>query len=103
MRKINVFLLGLVALGLISCTTQTLPPGGQTTESVITACATYTTVLQQLTAIKSRLTASDINTVNKSVALSEPICGNPNSYNTAGAISALVTETATLKSIIAHP
>ncbi len=107
MKKIKNLIRGLIlgvsALIIVGCATQTLPPGGQTTESVITACSTYATVLIQLTAIKPQLSASDVGTINKSVTLTEPICGNPNSYNSSGAISALMTETTTLKSILAKP
>ena len=97
--KALIVALGLLALG--ACATQTLPPGGQVTESVITACSSYATVLTSLTPFKPKLSASDVATVNKSVALTMPICSDPNSYNTSGALAAVVAETANLKSILA--
>ena len=90
---------GLAVLG--ACATQTLPPGGQVTESVITACSSYGTVLSALTPFKPKLSAGDVATVNKSVALTMPICSDPNSYNTSGALAAVVAETANLKTILA--
>ena len=97
--KALILALGLLALG--ACATQTLPPGGQVTESVITACSSYGAVLSSLTPFKPKLSASDVATVNKSVALTMPICSDPNSYNTSGALAAVVAETANLKSILA--
>ena len=89
---------GLAVLG--ACATQTLPPGGQVTESVITACSSYATVLTSLTPFKPKLSASDVATVNKSIALTRPICSNPNSYNASGALAAVVAETSNLKNIL---
>ncbi len=89
---------GLVVLG--ACTSQTLPPGGQVTESVITACSSYATVLTALTPFKPRLSANDISTVNKSITLTIPICSSPSSYNTSGAVAAVMAETANLKTIL---
>ena len=99
--KTKALILALGLLGLGACATQTLPPGGQVTESVITACSSYATVLTSLTPFKPKLSASDVATVNKSVALTMPICSDPNSYNTSGALAAVVAETANLKSILA--
>ena len=97
--KALIVALGLLALG--ACATQTLPPGGQVTESVITACSSYGAALSALTPFKPKLSAGDVATVNKSVALTMPICSDPNSYNTSGALAAVVAETANLKSILA--
>ena len=60
--KALIVALGLLALG--ACATQTLPPGGQVTESVITACSSYSAVLSALTPFKPRLSAGDVVTVN---------------------------------------
>ena len=99
--KTKALILALGLLGLGACATQTLPPGGQVTESVITACSGYGAVLSSLTPFKPKLSAGDVSTVNKSVALTMPICSDPNSYNTSGALAAVVAETANLKSILA--
>ena len=97
--KALILALGLLALG--ACATQTLPPGGQVTESVITACSGYGTVLSALTPFKPKLSTGDVATVNKSISLTMPICSDPNSYNTSGALAAVVAETANLKTILA--
>ena len=99
--KTKALILALSLLALGACATQTLPPGGQVTESVITACSSYGTVLSALTPFKAKLSMGDVATVNKSVALTMPICSDPNSYNSSGALAAVVAETANLKSILA--
>lgn len=83
-------------------TTQTLPPGGATTESVVTACSAYATVLKSLTPLKPTMSASEISTVGKSILLTSPVCSNPSSYNTNGALQAILAETANLKTILAN-
>ena len=87
-------------LTLAACASQSLPPGGQVTESVITACSGYATVLTSLTPFKPKLSASDVATINKSIALTMPICSDPSSYNTSGAVAAIVAETSNLKNIL---
>ena len=88
----------LLMLG--ACATQTLPPGGQTTESIVAACTSYTSTLHALTPFKAKLSASDILYVGKANTLVTPICSDPASYTTAGALQAVVTEAAQLSTIL---
>ena len=100
MKRLKSLFPALALAFLGACATQTLPPGGQTTESIITACSSYASALSALTQFKSKLSANDVASVNKSNALVSPICSNPASYNTSGAVSAIVYETANLSAIL---
>lgn len=100
--KIKLGILGLAFLGFGACsTTQTLPPGGANTESIITACTSYGTALKSIIPIKSTMSPSGISSVDTSIRLVDPICSNPASYSTPGALQAILTETANLKTILA--
>ena len=100
--RIKWGILGLAMIGFGACaTTQTLPPGGATTESIITACTSYATALGGLTPIKGTMSPSGVSAVDTSIRLVSPICSNPASYSTPGALQAIVTETANLKTILA--
>jgi hypothetical protein len=101
MKRIKFLFPALVLAFLGACsTTQTLPPGGQTTESLVTACTSYASALHALTPFKSKLSATEINYVNQSNALAAPVCANPANYSTSGALQAIITETADLNSIL---
>lgn len=90
---------GLAILGACA-TQQTLPPGGQTTEAVISACDSFSSALTAVIPFKSKMSSGDISKVNAAILLASPICHNPASYNSNGAISAIVTETGNLSAIL---
>jgi len=94
-------LLPVVALALLgACATQTLPPGGATTEAVSSACDTFGAALQSVTPLKPKLSKGDINRINAAILLTSPICENPASYNTNGALSAVITETGNIQAVL---
>ena len=97
--KLACLLFGLAFLGACA-TSQTLPPGGQTTEGVISACDSFATALTAVTPFKPKLSPGDIAKVNAAILLVSPVCQNPSSYNSNGALSAIVTETANLSAIL---
>jgi len=95
-------LLPVVALALLGAcaTTQTLPPGGATTEAVMSACGTFGAALRSVTPLKPKLSQGDINRIDAAILLTSPICENPAAYNTNGALSALVTETGNIQAVL---
>ncbi len=80
--------------------TQTLPPGGTTTESVASVCDIFTATLKTLTPLKSSMSSGNIATVNASIRLAQPICDNKTMYNSNSAIVAIKAETANLAAIL---
>ncbi len=100
---LNTVLLFCITTGILllgGCTTtQTLPPGGQTTEAIIATCNTYQAALKALTPVKSTMSAANIAIVNAANNLTQPICGNPAAYNSNGALAALQAEIGNLQAI----
>jgi len=90
----------LVFAMLGACATQTLPPGGSTTEAVMSACGTFGAALQSVTPLKPKLSKGDINKIDAAILLTSPICENPAAYNSNGALSALVTETGNIQAVL---
>jgi len=94
-------LLPVVVLALLgACATQKLPPGGATTEAVISACDTFGAALRSVTPLKPKLSQGDINRIDAAILLTSPICENPAAYNTNGALSTVATETGNIQAIL---
>lgn len=90
-RLIRFFLSLGTGLVLAACASQSLPPGGATQESMITACRAYDDALVQLSSVS--LTAPEIGEVNTIRALINPICTDPNSYQLPGLLQNVQVET----------
>jgi hypothetical protein len=100
--KVKSILLGASLISFGACAMfggQTLPPGGAVTESVVTVCSTFSASLKAVTPMKATMTANDISIVDKSILFATPICKNPASYNSNGAIAGLKAEIKNLVSI----
>ena len=96
-------ILGIAGISLMACSLmvhQALPPGGQTAETVISYCDIFSTALRTVTPLKATMTSNDRSIVQKSILFATPICGNPSSYNTNGAIAGLKAEIANIQLII---
>lgn len=94
MKKLILF---LSALGLCFGCAQSLPPGGQTQEAMISACRAYDSALTQLAAVP--LSPSDIDQVNTVRAIINPICISPVSYQIPGLLQNVETETQRILSL----
>lgn len=100
MKFLKALFPALMLLVAACSTTQTLPPGGKTTEDVIAACTSYAGSLNALIPFKDKLPANVIDNINKSIALTMPICSNPASYSATGAVAAVTAESGNLSTIL---
>lgn len=83
MKKLILF---LSALGLsFGCVHQTLPPGGTTQETMITACRSYNFALINLLPFK--LSPSELQAIDGIRAVANPICINQANYLNPNALS----------------
>lgn len=101
----NKMILFVLGLSLASCTSQVLPTGGHTQETIVSACQSYKTALGDMVMLadQKKLTNTDILATNKIRAVANPVCTNPTQYSTPNGLMILENAITQLNTIGANP